>query len=159
MIFSSHTWMLTQSCSHRPRRQAHRHLQPRRQRVPGQPGPQDRDPQDGRRAAGHPERHPAAADRVLARGHGGLERGLPEESGQVGDGGVDQQHHLHGAAEGRGRGPRRRVRLNTIRGPKVGGRPTRMILVDRTGNKALGYIVGERVQADRRADVEERKKI
>ena len=70
----------------RPGRQAHRHLQrgrPGIQVVGG--GGAHRDSSDGRRPAGHPQRHPAPAHRLLARRHGGPQRRLPAQPGQVGD--------------------------------------------------------------------------
>jgi hypothetical protein len=70
--------------SHCPRWQAHCNLQPQRRGVPGQRGGEDRDPQDSGRAAGHPQRHPSAAHRLLACRHGGSERRLPAKPGQVG---------------------------------------------------------------------------
>jgi glucosamine--fructose-6-phosphate aminotransferase (isomerizing) len=75
--------VLTPFLSHCPRRQAYRDLQPGGRGVPRQRGREDRDPQDGGRAAGHPQRHPSAVDRLLAGGHGGPERRLPPKPGQV----------------------------------------------------------------------------
>ena len=63
---AAHPGMLTAFCSRRPRRQAHRHLQRGRHRVQVGRGGTHRDSQDGRCPAGHPQRHPAAAHRLLA---------------------------------------------------------------------------------------------